>query len=213
MKMVYIYKRFERFWHWSQAGLIIFLAFTGFEVHDAYHFFGFEHAVRYHRVAAYLLLILTAFSIFWHLTTDEWRNYIPTVKNLRAQIEYYTKGIFHGAPHPFRKNALQKLNPLQVLTYLGFKLFLIPLTVGSGLLYMFQKWFDANDTVVVSDISLETVAVVHTLGGYLLLAFLVVHIYMTTTGHSLLSNIRAMITGYEEIEDASAKETSEEQHL
>jgi thiosulfate reductase cytochrome b subunit len=200
MTQVYIYKRFERFWHWSQAGLIIFLAFTGFEVHDSLHFFGFEHAVRYHRAAAYMLLILTAFSIFWHLTTGEWRHYVPTLRNLRTQVRYYTHGIFHGEPHPFRKNALRKLNPLQVLTYLGFKLFLIPLTVGSGLLYMFQKWFDANDTVVVSGISLEAMAVVHTLGGYLLMAFLVVHIYMTSTGHTPLSNIRAMVTGYEEVE-------------
>ncbi len=209
MTMIYIYKRFERFWHWSQASLIVFLAFTGFEVHDSYHFFGFENAVRYHRTAAYMLLVLTAFSIFWHLTTDEWKNYIPTLKNLKAQVDYYTRGIFHGTSHPFRKNALRKLNPLQVLTYLGFKLFLIPLTVGSGLLYMFQKWFDANNTVVVSDISLETMAVTHTLGGYLLMAFLVVHVYMTTTGHTPLSNIRAMITGYETVESASESDSGE----
>lgn len=212
MRMVYIYKRFERFWHWSQAGLILFLAFTGFEVHDSFHFFGFENAVRYHRVAAYALLILTAFSIFWHFTTGEWKHYIPTLRNLRAQVEYYTRGIFHGAPHPFRKNALQKLNPLQVLTYLGFKLFLIPLTVGSGLLYMFQKWFDANGTVVVSDISLESVALIHTLGGYLLMAFLIVHVYMTTTGQTLLSNIRAMVTGYEEVEAESSSDDVAKNH-
>jgi len=53
---------------------------------------------------------------------------------------------------------------------------------------------------VVSDLSLETMAVVHTLGGYLLMAFLVVHVYMTTTGHTPLSNIRAMITGFEAVE-------------
>ena len=35
MQKVYIYKRFERFWHWTQASLIIFLALTGFEVHGA----------------------------------------------------------------------------------------------------------------------------------------------------------------------------------
>jgi len=213
MKTVYIYKRFERFWHWSQAALILFLAFTGFEVHDSFRFFGFENAVRYHRVAAYMLLILTAFSIFWHITTGEWKHYIPTMKNLRAQVQYYTRGIFRGEPHPFRKNALKKLNPLQVLTYLGFKLFLIPFTVGSGLLYMFQKWFDANDTVVVSSIDLETVAVIHTLGGYLLLAFLVVHVYMTTTGQTLLSNIRAMVTGYEEVETEPKPDEIAENHL
>ena len=31
--------------------------------------------------------------------------------------------------------------------------------------------------------------------------FLVVHVYMTTTGKTPTSNIKAMITGYEELED------------
>ena len=39
---IYIYKRFERFCHWTQAALIIFLAITGFEIHDSFHIFGFQ---------------------------------------------------------------------------------------------------------------------------------------------------------------------------
>ena len=41
---VYVFKAFERFWHWSQAGLIMFLLFTGFEVHGTYRALGFERA-------------------------------------------------------------------------------------------------------------------------------------------------------------------------
>ena len=39
---VYIFKAFERFWHWSQAALIILLLLTGFEIHGSYANFGFE---------------------------------------------------------------------------------------------------------------------------------------------------------------------------
>lgn len=209
MKRIYIYKRYERFWHWSQAALILFLAFTGFEVHDSFQFFGFENAVRYHRISASMLLMLTALTIFWHFTTGEWKNYIPTFTNLKAQIAYYSAGIFRGAAHPFKKNELQKLNPLQVLTYLGFKLFLIPLTIGSGLFYMYYKTFDVNGMVVVGGPSLETVALLHTLGAFLLMAFLIIHVYMTTTGHTISSNVKAMITGYEEIEDDAPPEVKE----
>src|SRR5574340_966546 len=42
---IYVFKRFERFWHWSQATLIIFMLITGFEVHGSYKLFGFETAV------------------------------------------------------------------------------------------------------------------------------------------------------------------------
>ena len=33
MSRVYLFKRFERFWHWSQAALVLFMLLTGFEIH------------------------------------------------------------------------------------------------------------------------------------------------------------------------------------
>lgn len=200
MKNVYIYKGFERFWHWTQASLIIFLAVTGFEVHGTFKILGFEHAARYHRSASWLLIALIVFAIFWHFVTGEWKQYIPTSKKLKDQVLYYAFGMFKGDPHPTQKSQLRKLNPLQRLVYLSFKLLLVPVTVLSGILYMLHKSIDKNNIVVVEDISLESIALWHTVGAFLLMIFLVVHVYMTTTGHTPTSNIRAMITGYEELE-------------
>ncbi len=213
MNKVYIYKRFERFWHWSQASLILFLAISGFEIHDTIHLFGFEKAVEFHRVASISLIVLIIFAIFWHLAFDEWRQYIPTQKYLIAQVRFYLFGMFKGEKHPTKKTALQKLNPLQRLIYLAFKLFMIPVVVISGLLYMFDKTIDANEVVVISKFDLGTVALWHTFGAFLLIAFLIVHVYMTTTGHTYTSNIKAMITGYEEIEtEEAAKLEKQEEH-
>jgi thiosulfate reductase cytochrome b subunit len=146
-------------------------------------------------------MALIVFAIFWHLVTGEWRQYIPTTKKLREQVLFYTAGMFRGEKHPTHKTEVSKLNPLQRLVYLGFKLVLVPLTVITGILYMFHKTINQNDVVVVRDISLETIAVLHTLGGILLMTFLVVHVYMTTTGRTPTSNIQAMITGYEEMDE------------
>lgn len=201
MKKVYIYSRFERFWHWSQALLIIFLAMTGFEVHGSFTIFGFEKAVHYHRIASWMLIGLVAFAMFWHITTGEWKQYIPDLKNLRAQVLYYVSGIFKGEDHPTKKTRLRKLNPLQRMVYLSFKIVLVPLTIITGMLYMYYKTFDVNETIIVSDIPLGTIALWHTLGAFLLMSFLVVHVYMTTTGHTPTSNIRAMLTGYEDLEE------------
>ncbi len=201
MQKVYIYKKFERFWHWTQAALIFFLALTGFEIHDSIHLFGFKKAVAFHRSASYLLLGLIAFSIFWHFTTGEWKQYIPTISKLKAQIHYYTLGMFKGEPHPTIKTVNKKLNPLQAVVYLVFKLIMAPMVVVSGLLYMYYKSFDENDIVVAIGIPLEWIAIIHTLGAFLLISFIVVHVYMTTTGHSLTANIKAMITGWEELEE------------
>lgn len=209
MQKIYIYKRFERFWHWVQASLIIFLALTGFEVHGAYKIFGFEKAVEFHRTASWMLIGLIIFAIFWHLTTGEWRQYIPTTKQLKEQMIYYMSGIFKGEHHPTEKTGLSKLNPLQRIVYLGFKLVLVPITIISGILYMLYKTFDQNNLIVIEDYPLSSIAFWHNLGAILLMIFLVVHVYMTTTGKTPTSNIKAMITGYEELDDEQEEVTVE----
>ena len=201
---------FERFWHWSQATLIMFLALTGFEVHGTISVFGFEQAVRFHRYSAYALLLLIAFAIFWHLTTGEWRQYIPSTKKLKAQINYYISGIFKGEKHPTHRTELSKLNPLQKIVYFVFKVVLIPLVVITGILYLNYKTIDVNNIIVISEIPLDVLAILHSFGAFLLVSIIIVHVYMTTTGDTPTSNIKAMITGYEEIEEKIDKQNKNE---
>lgn len=207
MSKVIKYKRFERFWHWMQSMLIIFLAVTGFEVHDSIHLFGYEKAVEFHRVASYAFLVLLVFAIFWHFTTDEWRQYIPTFTNMKAQVRYYLIGIFKKEPHPTQKDKWQKLNPLQIMTYLGFKILIVPVMVVSGLLYMFHKTINVNNVVIISDIELGSIAYWHTFGAFVLVAFVIMHVYMTTTGETPTSNIKAMLTGFEDEHEAKEIKT------
>jgi len=200
MNVKYVYRRFERFWHWTQSALIMFLGVTGFEIHGSFSFFGFDQAVAYHNVAAISFLVLIVFAIFWHITTGEWRQYLPTWKNLRAQAEYYVFGIFRDAPHPTRKTVLSKLNPLQKLIYAGLKVLVIPVMVGSGLLYLFYRYPQQHQILSLNIGGLEIIALVHTIGAFFLVSFFVAHVYLITTGHTITSNLRAMITGYEELD-------------
>ncbi len=199
MKREYVYKAFERFWHWTQAALILFLGFTGFEIHGSLQFFGFAQAVRYHSLAAWAFLALIVFAIFWHLTTGEWRQYLPTWKNLRAQAEFYLIGIFHNAPHPVRKTVLSKLNPLQRLVYLGLKILVIPVMVLSGLLSMYYRYPQRHEVAALNVDGLQAIALIHTAGAFLLVAFVIVHLYLITTGETVTSNLHAMMTGWEEL--------------
>lgn len=200
-KKVYVYQGFERFWHWNQALLIFLLAFTGFEIHSSYEFFGFETAVDIHNKAAWGFIILIVFAIFWHITTGEWKQYIPTTQNLKAQAEFYLFGIFRNAPHPTRKTVISKLNPLQRLVYLGLKLLVIPVMVISGLLFMFYRYPQGDTIAMINIDNLEIIALVHTAGAFVLLSFVAVHLYLISTGHTVTSNLQAMITGWEELED------------
>jgi len=209
MKKVYIYKGFERFWHWMQSFLIIFLVVTGFEIHGSYSLFGFESAVNFHTNAAYLLIVLVVFAIFWHFATGEWKQYLPTFSNLKAQTEYYITGIFRNAPHPTRKTQPSKLNPLQRLVYLGLKLIVIPVMLYSGVLYLMYRFPQDSPIKTIDFGGIASIALIHTIGAFVLVSFIIAHVYLITTGNTVLSNLLAMITGYEEL-DPEDEQTNEE---
>lgn len=132
---VYLYTRYERFWHWLQAAIIIFLMITGFEIHGTYTLMGYETAVKTHNFVGLSWLVLFVFFVFWLFTTGEWRQYIPTTKKLIDVALYYASGIFRGKPHPVEKSAGAKHNPLQRLTYLALSALMLPVQMISGMLY------------------------------------------------------------------------------
>ena len=198
---VMVFKRFERFWHWSQAALIIILLISGFEIHGTYVLMGFEQAVDTHVIAAWSLVTLWIFAIFWHFTTGEWRQYTPTLKKVDSMIKYYLLGIFVHAPHPFRQTLLRKHNPLQRLAYLFLWLVVSPMIWITGWLYLFYAMWP--EWGINQHLMLEDIAFYHVLGAFMMLVFLIVHIYLITTGHTVLSHLKAMITGWDEVEEDS----------
>ena len=198
-----IFKRFERFWHWAQAALILVLLFSGFEIHGSYKILGFENAVTVHRATSWSLVTLWIFAIFWHFTTGEWKQYVPTLKKVDAMIKYYLLGIFIHAPHPFRQTMLRKHNPLQRLAYLFMWVVISPVIWATGWAYLFYaKW---DDWGLDKYLTLEDVAFYHAIGAFMMLTFLIAHLYLITTGRTVWAHMRAMITGWEE-NDPDAKE-------
>ncbi|WP_202981982.1 cytochrome b/b6 domain-containing protein [Vibrio cincinnatiensis] len=186
MKVI-IYKKFERFWHWSQALLMMAMLITGFEIHGTYTLVGFGTAVLWHEYCAFTLMTLWVFAIFWHFTTGEWRQYIPTTYKLSAVINYYSKGIFKGETHPFHPTAELKLNPLQRFTYLGWKLVMAPTVWITGLLLLFySEW----ESLGLGFLSLGWIATLHVISAFMILTFLIGHVYMTTTGETPTAHIK-----------------------
>jgi thiosulfate reductase cytochrome b subunit len=188
-----LFKRFERLWHWLQAIIIFAMIATGFEVHGSYSLLGFEQAVNLHIILAWTLIGLWVFAMFWHLTTGEWKHYTPTTMDkLMAMLNYYSVGIFKGGDKPFHKTRAEKHNPLQRLAYLGLELFIIPALWISGLLYLFYSSWSSLGL----GLTLGMVAYLHIAAAFLMLVFIIGHIYMAVT----ISDFKAMITGYDEVE-------------
>lgn len=194
---IYIFKRFERFWHWSQAALIMLMMLTGFEVHGSYTLLGYQTATEVHTIAAWSLVSLWVFAIFWHFTTGEWKQYIPTMQKVDAMLKFYLTGIFTDAPHPFKQTTVSKHNPLQRLAYLFVLAIINPLIWITGWFYLFySSWGDWG----FGWVNLEYIAFFHVVAAFMMLIFFIAHIYLATAGHTVTAHIKAMITGWEEVD-------------
>jgi thiosulfate reductase cytochrome b subunit len=200
---VYMYGMYERFWHWTMAISVILLALSGLKLHypTALGALSFQTAVFIHNAMAVVLIGNAFLSLFFHLATGEIRQFVPQprglVRRLLAQAWYYGKGIFVGAAHPIPKLPEKKLNPLQQITYFGLLNVLFPLQIATGLLL----WVLGKDPNSLSAIGgLTIVAPLHNLGSWLFISFMVMHVYLTTTGHTLSSNLKAMVDGWDEID-------------
>lgn len=198
----YMYRFYERLWHWTMASGIIILAITGLEIHytGQFQLFGLNAAVAIHNILAAILIINAALSLFYHLVTGEIKQFFhfnrQFIQETLVQTWYYIYGMFKGSPHPIPKTTERKLNPLQQLTYIFLLNILLPFQVITGMLMMAVGQWPA---FAEKTGGLSLIAPIHNLGSWFFLTFLVVHIYLTTTGHTVFSNIKAMITGYDEV--------------
>jgi len=197
MVSIYLYTRYERLWHWAQMLMIAILLFTGFEVKGVYSVLGFQTAAKVHNITGLTWLGSFFLFIFWVMTTGEWRQYIPTTRKMVQVARYYAIGIFKGESHPVPKKKNAKHNPLQRITYLLLAALLLPLQMASGFLYWFYNSWDAWG---LSFLGLGAVALFHLICAFAILQFVIIHVYMTTTGHTVTAHVKAMITGWEDIE-------------
>jgi thiosulfate reductase cytochrome b subunit len=217
MTLVRIYSLYERVWHWLQAAAIILLSTTGFEIHApaSIHLFGFVTALRIHEAAALFTIANGFLSLFAHVVTGAIRQYVPRPRDLLTQgvvlLRYYLGGIFRHEPHPFARRPDQKLNVLQQVTYLAILNVLLPVQVVTGVLL----WEAGRLENAIARLGgLGPVATVHVGAAWLFVAFVIMHVYLTTTGGSPLEHVKSMLTGYAEIdertdaEEASAAPTS-----
>lgn len=198
---VRLYTVYDRIWHWVQAVMVTVLILTGFEISysSSLRVFGFENAVHLHNVAALFLVVNAFLAFFYNIAGGLFERYVPGSEDIFplgvTHARYYAWGIFRGEPHPFDKTPERRLFPLQKIAYFGVLNVLLPIMIVTGaakIAVNFQP--DLADSFG----GLAMLGALHRFVAWLFLSFLIVHVYMITTGHKVYSNLAAMITGYEE---------------
>lgn len=201
-----------RIWHWANACLILLLMLTGVQLRapELALFGKYGNAVWLHKHAGFCAVGAFAFWIL-HVSLSGyfWRNYLPRRSDLGGiwrQVAYYGFGIFRGAEKPFEPSVSRKFDPLQKLVYLGIMTVVTPVAVFTGIIFSdilyFQICIEALGGLRVLDL-------LHVATAYVFVLYVLLHLYMATTGPSVFSYFKAMIVGFYDIEGVHPGERSQ----
>jgi thiosulfate reductase cytochrome b subunit len=203
MKKIYIHPLPVRIWHWTNAVGFVLLILTGLQIRyrDLIGIASFEASVRLHNYVGFVLMGSYLLWLVFYLTSDKIKNYQMELSPKKfyttavKQALYYGYGIFRGKENPHHASAYTKFNPLQKLTYDLIMLLVVPIQFITGLFLWDVNRF-AGAVAALGGV--RTVDTVHVLLFIFFSAFLPVHAYLATLGHTPLAHFKAMFTGYEE---------------
>jgi thiosulfate reductase cytochrome b subunit len=196
-----------RIWHWVNALAILTLCLTGAQIRfpEFVNVFGtYKAAIRLHDAAG---LVASASFLLWLvyyvLSRKLVQIYVPTTAELRhgllRQAVFYFFHYFFGRPNPHHATPENKFNPMQKMAYVVMMLVLVPLVIVTGILLLNVAPFHAAVSFLGG---IKFVVGLHFLLACAFCAFLFVHAYLATLGHTPLAHFKPMWTGWEEVHGA-----------
>jgi thiosulfate reductase cytochrome b subunit len=206
MQRVYIHPLPVRIWHWINAIGVVLLILTGIQIRylGLVDVVSFKTAVTVHNWTGFALMANFLVWFFFYVTSDRIKVYHPELspkEHMRRsflQLQYYGYGIFKGDPNPHQISIYGKFNPMQAMTYQVIMLLLLPIQFYTGLLLWDVKRFSAQVEFLGG---VRVVDTVHVLIFIFFVAYVLVHIYLGSLGHTTTAHFKAMFTGYEEVEE------------
>jgi Ni/Fe-hydrogenase b-type cytochrome subunit len=203
MKRIYLHALPVRIWHWINAASFFVLIATGVQIRyrDAIQLMSFKSAVDIHNIFGFALIANFILWAVYYMVSGKLKVYLPdpNLKNFIQgsirQARYYAYGIFVGEPNPHHASPDSKFNPMQQIAYFNIMLLFLPVQILTGLMLWDIKLFSGMITAVGG---LKIVDAGHLLLSIFFTAFLFVHVYLATLGHTWSEHIKAMFTGYED---------------
>jgi len=205
-EQIYLTPTPVRIWHWLNALGIVTLCVTGIQIRfpEYANIFGtYKAAIRLHDIAGITVSISFCLWVFYYLVVarNMVKTYVPNLEDIKAglfqQAFFYFFTYFLGKKNPHTATPDNKFNSIQKVTYFMTMFLLLPLVILSGLLLMnvapLRGWI-----IMIGGIKFLVDA--HYLIACSFFAFLCVHIYMATLGHTPFAHFRQMWTGWEKIE-------------
>ena len=200
-RLMYVHPAPIRVWHWVNAVGFIILILTGIQIRFAemVSWFSLEEAIKLHNYVGFVVIGAYALWVSYYFGTMKIKLYFPSphnfVPNAIRQLKFYGNGIFKGEPNPHEMTPDNKFNVLQKNAYVAIMFVFLPAQMITGLFLWRVKRFE-NYIELIGGIKI--VSSIHVLLFFFFTAFLFVHVYLATLGHTPWAHFKAMFTGYEE---------------
>jgi thiosulfate reductase cytochrome b subunit len=215
MKKIYLHPLPIRIWHWVNAGGFIVLILTGANIRNIVNLFSIETAVEIHSWLGFVLLANYFIWFLYYLLTLNIKIYIPPLhhpvefaKKALRQAKFYGFGLMVGDENPHHSTPDNKFNPMQQMSYLMIMTVLIPVQIITGLFLWDPKLFSP----IVNVVGIQIFDLIHVLLWIFFSAFIIVHFYLATLGHTTWAHIIAMFSGYEEEHEEHEEHGHAEEH-
>jgi len=208
-KLMYVHPAPVRVWHWVNAVGFIILILTGIQIRFAeiVNWFSLEDAIQLHNYVGFVVIAAYGLWVSFYFGTMKIKLYFPNPKTFVPdavrQLKYYSSGIFKGEPNPHHMTPDNKFNALQQKAYVGIMFVFLPAQMVTGLFLWRVKRFE-NYIELIGGIKI--VSTIHVLLFFFFTAFIFVHFYLATLGHTPLAHFKAMFTGYEEHHESESTE-------
>ena len=206
MTKLYVNPLPVRIWHWTNAFGFVLLILTGLQIRyvGEIDVLSFRTAVVLHNWIGFVLIANFFIWLGFYLFTDKIKVYHPELsptKYFKAswrQIQFYGYGIFRGDPNPHHVSVYRKFNALQSMMYQIIMMLVVPLQFVTGVLLWDLTRFGA---MVERLGGVRVVDTVHVLLFIFFCGFIIVHVYLASLGHTPTAHFKAMITGYEDVDE------------
>lgn len=199
---LYLYPVWLRVWHAINALSILTLIVTGISLQYSdvnFEMFKFDISVAIHNAAGIIVSINFLYFLISNFVTGNIKFYYIEMKGLMdrvlKQANYYAFGMFKGETTPFPISKDRKFNPLQKVTYVLYMFLIVPALIISGLALLFPEFIIPH---FFGFSTIQLTALTHASSGFLISVFLIIHVYISTTGKPIISNFKGIITGYHE---------------
>lgn len=184
-----LYSGAIRLWHWCNALLFILLLLSGIFMH--FSIASVPAMVTLHKFCGYLLIAFWVGFVYINMKGNG-KHYKIKLKGWFGrcwkQAMYYLFGIMKGKSHPFPADEKCKFNPIQQIAYIGVMYLMLPLLIYTGLACAFPAVFAFGQGYWMLK--------AHLVLALCSIAFMMIHVYLCTTGDTPTQTFKCMVDGY-----------------